>query len=134
MKHISVVAAIIVYNQKILCVQRGANKYTYISHKWEFPGGKIEVGESKDHAIIREIDEELGLKITVEREYITVQHQYNDFHITMHSFICNCDQLNIHLTEHIDFKWLNVNELSDLDWAAADIPIVKAIKEEHATK
>lgn len=134
MKYINVVAAIIVNNNKILCVQRGLNKYDYISYKWEFPGGKIEERESKEKAIEREIDEELGIQITVEKQFITVEHQYDHFHITMHSFICTSNNLNIQLREHIDFKWLLVDELLYLDWAAADIPIVRALIQEHAIK
>lgn len=134
MKFITVVAAIIIHNQKILCVQRGPNKYDYISYKWEFPGGKIEEGESRENAILREIDEELRLRIEIDKIFITVEHQYSDFHITMHSFICTCIELNIQLTEHIDFKWLPIDELPNLEWAAADIPIVMALIQDHAIK
>ena len=134
MKFITVVAAIIINNQKILCVQRGANKYDYISYKWEFPGGKIEEGESIEKAILREIEEELRLRIEIDKRFITVEHQYKDFFITMHSFICTCVELNLELTEHIDFKWLSINDLLHLDWAAADIPIVQALIQAHATK
>lgn len=124
MKYIEVVAAIIIHNNKILCVQRSENKLDYISKKWEFPGGKIESGESKQETIKREISEELEMNITVQEEYITVNHQYPDFHLTMHSFICTCNEPSLTLTEHIDYKWLDKNELNQLDWAAADIPIM----------
>jgi 8-oxo-dGTP diphosphatase len=124
MKYVVVVAAIIIHNNKILCVQRSENKLDYISKKWEFPGGKIESGESKQETIKREISEELEMNITVQEEYITVNHQYPDFHLTMHSFICTCNEPSLTLTEHIDYKWLDKNELNQLDWAAADIPIM----------
>ena len=127
MKHIEVVAAIITYENKILCVQRGEHKFNYISKKYEFPGGKIESGESKEEAIKREILEELKMQIEVEADFLTVTHQYPDFIITMHSFICKCENPKLILTEHIDYKWLKVIELEKLDWAAADVPIMKKL-------
>lgn len=130
MKYIEVVAAIIIHNNQILCVQRSENKLDYISKKWEFPGGKIESGESKQKTIKREISEELEMNITVQEEYITVNHQYPDFHLTMHSFICSCNEPSLNLTEHIDYKWLYKNELNQLDWAAADIPIMMKLMHE----
>ncbi len=124
MKSIEVVAAIIYYKDKILCVQRGENKYPYISKKFEFPGGKMEIGETKTAAIKREILEELNMIIKVHEEFLTVIHEYPDFKITMHSFKCTCENQKLNLTEHISLEWLSTNELKKLDWAAADIPIV----------
>ena len=124
MKHIEVVAAVITNHNQILCVQRGVNKYNYISMKYEFPGGKIEPGESFETAIKREILEELKLDIKVEKPFMTTSHEYPDFKITMHSFICTCENRELTLTEHIDFMWLTRENLSILDWAAADIFIV----------
>jgi mutator protein MutT len=91
---------------------------------WEFPGGKIEKDETKEDAIIREIKEELGLEILVDSEFCTVEHDYPDFSLTMHSFICSILISNITLSEHIDLKWMKINELASLDWAEADLPIV----------
>lgn len=127
MKQVEVVAAIIQHNDKILCVQRGENKLSYISKKYEFPGGKIEQGESKEETIIREIKEELNMEISVIKEFITVNHEYPDFHLTMHSYICSCENTSVTLTEHIDYKWLSTSEMAQLDWAAADIPIVNKL-------
>jgi 8-oxo-dGTP diphosphatase len=127
MKQIEVVAAIIINDDKILCVQRNENKLPYISKKYEFPGGKMEPGETKKDAIKREILEELEMHIDVKEEYLTVNHQYPDFIIIMHSFICNSKDKKITLTEHIDYKWLDKNDLGDLDWAAADVPIVEKL-------
>ena len=127
MKHIEVVAAIIINDNKILCVQRNENKLTYISKKYEFPGGKMEAGETKEETIKREILEELKMLIEVKDEFLTVNHQYPDFILTMHSFICNCINPTLTLTEHINFKWLHKDELANLDWAAADVPIVKKL-------
>jgi 8-oxo-dGTP diphosphatase len=127
MKNIEVVAAIILFENRVLCVQRGENKLDYISKKYEFPGGKIEIGETKTEALKREIFEELKMRIDVLEEFITITHQYPDFFLTMHSFLCKCDSAILTLTEHIDFKWLKKNELEGLDWAEADIPIMKKL-------
>ena len=124
MKNIIVSAAIIVQNNKILCVQRGANKLEYISEKWEFPGGKVEPDEQFSDTAVREIREELNMDITVDKQYITVNHQYPDFHLTMHTFLCSCKNNSPTFSEHIDYKWLPTSELGSLDWAAADIPVV----------
>lgn len=126
-KKIEVVAAIIKHEDKILCVQRGENKFDYISKKYEFPGGKIELGETKEQTIIREIKEELLMNIQTETEFLTVEHEYPDFILTMHSFICSCNNNKVHLTEHIDYKWLSLSELEGLDWAGADVPIVEKL-------
>ncbi|MDZ4663981.1 MAG: (deoxy)nucleoside triphosphate pyrophosphohydrolase [Bacteroidota bacterium] len=127
MKHIEVVAAVIIFENKILCVQRNENKFEYISKKYEFPGGKMEVGETKEETIKREISEELKIDIEVGEEFLTVTHQYPDFILTMHSFLCTCKDLKLTLTEHIDFRWLDKNNLEGLDWAAADVPIVNKL-------
>ena len=131
MKKIEVVAAIIQNQDKILCAQRGPAKLDYVSHKWEFPGGKLEPGESLEQAIEREIHEELKLNIIAGELYYTVEHQYPDFHITMHAFICHSDSFDITLTEHIETRWLNPDELGGLDWAEADIPIVRKLQSEN---
>ena len=127
MKHVEVVAAIIKNDDKILCVQRNENKLSYISKKYEFPGGKMEAGETKVETIVREIKEELAMNIIVHEEFLTVTHQYPDFLLIMHSFICTCNNRDLTLNEHIDYKWLKKDELEVLDWAAADIPIVNKL-------
>jgi len=127
MKHIQVVAAVIIHNKKILCVQRGPAKYDYISKKWEFPGGKLEEGETKLEAIVREIKEELHMDINVDAFLITVNHTYPDFQLTMDTFLCSTKTDELTLTEHGAFKWLEKSELAELDWAAADVPIVEKL-------
>lgn len=127
MKQVEVVAAIIIYENKILCVQRNENKLQYISKKYEFPGGKMEPGETKEQTIKREIKEELKMDIDIEREFLTITHQYPDFILTMHSFLCTCKDSALVLTEHIDYKWLHKDNLEGLDWAAADVPIVEKL-------
>jgi 8-oxo-dGTP diphosphatase len=132
MKSIEVVAAIIQYQNRFLCLQRGLSKLGYISKKYEFPGGKIELGESREEALKREIIEELSVPLKHLEFFTTVKHQYPDFHITMHCFLCLItDPSKIKLTEHIDQKWLKTNELKELDWAAADIPIVNKLQKDH---
>ena len=127
MKKVEVVAAIIINQGQVLCCQREKNKLSYLSEKWEFPGGKIEDNETKIAALIREINEELHMDISVDAFLMTVQHPYPDFHLTMDTFLCNCADDTLTLTEHTDFKWLEVSEMKDLDWAAADVPIVEKL-------
>ena len=130
MKKISVVAAVIIHNHKILCVQRGPAKYDYISHKWEFPGGKLDEGETKLEAIVREIKEEMHMDIQVDAFLMTVNHTYPDFQLTMDTFLCRCASDELTLTEHGDFKWLEKSELAELDGAGADVPIVEKLNQE----
>ena len=127
MKQIEVVAGIIFYEDKILCVQRAINKLPYISEKFEFPGGKIEEGETQKEALQRELLEELNISVDIKSFYFTVVHEYPDFELTMHSYICEIDTKDITLNEHISLQWLNLNEIQNLDWAAADIPIVNKL-------
>lgn len=126
-KEVEVAAAIIIHNDKILCVQRGESKLDYISKKYEFPGGKVEEGEMKNQTVVREIKEELNMDISAVDEFLSVRHEYPDFILTMHSFICSCIDPTVHLTEHIDYKWLSSAELDGLDWAAADVPIMEKL-------
>lgn len=128
MKHVEVVAAVIINeNNKILCTQRLDNKYDYLSRKYEFPGGKVEQNETNEAALIREIKEELNIDITIKNHFLTVEHQYPDFKLTMHSYTCTSQQENVTLLEHIDALWLGKEQLEGLDWAAADIPIVQKL-------
>lgn len=127
MKEIEVVAAIIIHKGNILCVQKGLNKYQYLSYKFEFPGGKMEKDETKAETIKREIWEELLMKIVPINEFCSIKHQYPDFALIMHGMICECENPEFVLTEHISYKWLKKDDLSSLDWAAADIPIVEKL-------
>ncbi len=125
---IQVVAAVVHYQDKLLCVQRGESKYSYISKKYEFPGGKVEPNESEEQALIREIREELNLEIQVNAKLLSLDHCYPDFEITIHAYSCSCSNPVVELTEHLDYKWLTVQELGMLDWAAADLPIVELLE------
>lgn len=128
MKSIEVVAAIIIKDEKILAVQKGKVKFDYVSYKWEFPGGKVEIGESLEQAIKREILEELNIKVTPKQLLITVKHSYPDFYLVMHCFICNKIEGDLILNEHIQAIWLDITDLHHLDWADADIPVIPKIK------
>ena len=121
------VAGIIYCKNQILCVQRPKNKLHYISEKFEFPGGKIEEGETQKEALKREILEELNISTMIKSLFMKVVHEYPDFELTMHTFICEVETKELTLVEHIDQKWLTTEELKTLDWAAADIPIVNKL-------
>ena len=127
MSIIQVLAAVIVNEDKILCVQRGVHKFPYLANKWEFPGGKMETGETEEQTIIREIREELDMHIEVKSKLLTVEHPYPDFHLTMHTYLCETEQSEPKLTEHFAYQWLEKSELMKLDWAGADVPVVNKI-------
>ena len=129
MKRIEVVAAVIQHQNKILAVQRGPAKYAYISEKWEFPGGKMEAEETEEQTIIREIREELDMQIAVKAKLLTVEHSYPDFHLTMHTYLCETEQSEPILTEHLAFRWLSIDQLEEIDWAGADVPIVEVLQQ-----
>ena len=125
MKRIHVVAAIIIEKGKVFAAKR--KDAGELALKWEFPGGKIESGETGEEAIVREIMEELSATIVVDRYLMTVEHQYKTFHLTMDAYQCTVTDGTLEISEHVDSHWLPVEELHSLDWAAADIPIVDAI-------
>ena len=127
MKHIEVVAAVIEHNGKILCMQRDQGKYDYVSFKWEFPGGKIEPGETKEQALKRELMEEMELNVEVVEHFLDVNHTYPDFTMNMYSFRCTTNSDKFKLNVHKDFKWLPLSELKTLEWAPADMPIVNKL-------
>ncbi|MBP3810711.1 MAG: (deoxy)nucleoside triphosphate pyrophosphohydrolase [Clostridiales bacterium] len=127
MKIINVVAAIIVRDGKILATQRGYGEY---KDGWEFPGGKIEPGESPEDALVREISEELDACIEAGERLVTVEHDYSDFHLSMQCFFASLkDDSHLKLLEHEASRWLSFDELDDVDWLPADIKVVEALKE-----
>lgn len=125
MKTIEVVAAIIHHDGKILATQRG---YGDFKDGWEFPGGKMEAGETAEHAIVREIEEELNVEIRPEKLLHTVEYDYPNFHLTMHCFISVITKGTIELIEHEDAKWLKPEELDSVAWLPADVEVVEKLK------
>lgn len=132
MKELKVAAGILIKDEKVLCAQRGLGKYDYISYKFEFPGGKVEKGETGKEALVREMMEEMDVCLEEKSVefYHRVFHEYKDFKIEMECYICKSWQGNIILKEHLDKKWLAVEELMPLDWATADIPVVEKLVKE----
>lgn len=126
MKTVNVVAAIIQEGDQIFATQRG---YGEFKDGWEFPGGKIEPGESPRQALKREIEEELDTEITVGDLLTVVEFDYPDFHLSMQCFLCTVDAGNLVLKEHEAAKWLTTDELDTVDWLPADVQVAEAYKE-----
>lgn len=125
MKSIEVVAAIIRDGDRIFATQRG---YGEFKDMWEFPGGKIEAGESRADALKREIREELDTEISVDEFLCTVEHDYPTFHLTMHCFYCSVLAGKLTLKEHESAKWLPLEQLNSVNWLPADRQILPLIK------
>ncbi len=125
MKTIEVVAAIIRKENKIFATQRGYGEW---KDWWEFPGGKIEEGETPEEALKREIREELSAEISVDEFLCTVEHDYPKFHLTMHCYLCSLAGEALHLNEHEAAKWLLMDELDSVKWLPADIQVVESLK------
>lgn len=128
MKKIHVVAAIIRNGDKILATQRGYGEY---KDGWEFPGGKIEEGETPQDALVREIREELEADIIVGDHLVTVEHDYPEFHLSMQCYWAELKEgTHLKLLEHEAAKWLSIYELDSVDWLPADVDVVRAINGE----
>lgn len=125
MKSIEVVAAIIRDGDRIFATQRG---YGEFKDMWEFPGGKIEAGESRADALKREIREELDTEISVDEFLCTVEHDYPTFHLTMHCFYCSVLAGKLTLKEHESAKWLHLDNLNSVDWLPADLKILPLLR------
>lgn len=126
MKEIKVVAAIIQKENKILATKRGYGEFI---NMWEFPGGKIESGETKEQALVREIKEELNIEINVDKFAIDIEYQYPNFYLFMSCFMCSIKEGSIELLEHNDGKWITKEELNTLNWLPADIDAVNYLSE-----
>ena len=115
MKHLEVVGAVIQYDGKILCMQRGAGKYDYVSYKYEFPGGKVEAGETHPEALMRELREEMNFDVSItEEDYLTtVNHRYPDFEITMYCYLCHPTSPEFTRKEHVNHVWAEPEEMMD---------------------
>ena len=126
MKTVKVVAAIIIEKGKVFATQRG---YGEFKDGWEFPGGKIEEGETPQEALVREIREELDTDIKVGARLATVEHDYPKFHLSMDTFICKIKSGNLVLKEHEDAKWLTKETLNTVEWLPADVDLIEKIEE-----
>lgn len=122
---LQVTCAIIIHNGKVLICQRSAQMILPL--KWEFPGGKIKTGESKEECLQREILEELGIDIRITQKLTMVEHHYDIFSLCLYPFICKYTSGELRLAEHAQAVWVNHENIMNYDWAAADIPVVKEL-------
>jgi len=128
MKKIRVAAAVICKDNKIFATQRG---YGEFKDGWEFPGGKLEPGETPEQALVREIKEELDTEIEVGEHLITVEHDYPEFHLSMDCFLCKVKEGELILKEHEAAKWLSTDELDSVNWLPADVKVVEAYRKHN---
>ena len=124
MKELKVVAAVIFQDGKVFATQRGYGPY---KDGWEFPGGKIEAGESPEDALRREIHEELETDIQVGELIDTIEYDYPDFHLSMKCYVCEILSGNPHLVEHEAARWLTTDQLDSVEWLPADITLIHKI-------
>ncbi len=122
---IEVVCGVILDGDKVLCVQR--SETMSLSLKWEFPGGKIEKNETPEQCLYREIKEELGVTIEILEKLSNSYYDYGSFEIILIPYLCKCLGDEIILSEHKEFQWLLFSELTMLEWAPADVPIVNEV-------
>ena len=125
MKTIEVVAAIIHRDGAYFATQRG---YGEFEGMWEFPGGKIEPGESREDALKREIQEELGVDIYIKELLCTTEYDYPTFHLTMHCYLCSVASGEIELREHKSAQWLTAETLNSVEWLPADREIIAMLR------
>lgn len=125
MKKIEVVAAIICDGDKFFATQRGYGEW---KDWWEFPGGKIEAGETAEEALQREIREELATEIAIDKLITTVDYDYPKFHLTMHCFLCYVQCGHLTLLEHESARWLKREEFNSVKWLPADEVVIEQLK------
>ena len=126
MRIMEVVASIIHDDEgRIFSTQRGYGEW---KDWWEFPGGKMEQGETPEMALKREIREELSAEISVETYFCTVEYDYPLFHLIMHCYLCSLMENTIHLNEHTAAKWLTKDEWDNVNWLPADKQIIEKLK------
>ena len=124
-------AAIITDGKKVLCFRKGDSNHTYLAHRFEFPGGKLEPGETPEQALIRELGEELRYHTTLDRlEFFEdIKYDYSDFSVKLHYFVIRDTNPTFVLTEHTEAKWVSIDSLLDFEWAGADLKLVKILQE-----
>lgn len=122
-RHIHVTCAIIEHEELVLATQRSATMSMPL--KWEFPGGKIEPGESKKICLQRELLEELGIQARIQRSLPRSMYRYPTFTITLYPFLCTIESGVITLHEHAAMRWMHAEDLTTLDWAEADVPVLE---------
>ncbi len=128
--NIKVVAAIIFYDKRILATQRRRSKNKETSMKYEFPGGKIKKNEDKIHALKRELNEELSIKIPYLNFYYSNSFKYEKFKVTLHFYISRIKKLQIKLNVHKSFKLLKIKDLRNVKWLAADYSVINQLEED----
>ncbi len=124
-RKIEVVAAVIFDEKKILVSQRDGGD---MAGRWEFPGGKIEAGETREQALKREIMEELGIIISVDSFLLTIEYDYPEFHLVMHCYQCAILFGAPRLLTHSAVKWISSQEFDSIDWLPADVQVVDYLK------
>ena len=124
MKRIEVVAAIIRKGNKVFATQRGYGEW---KDWWEWPGGKMEPGETPEEALVREIREELAAEIRIDKFLYTVEWDYPSFHLTMHCYMCSLRTEALHLNEHEAARWLGREDIDTVKWLPADIMLLPMI-------
>lgn len=127
LKHIEVVAAVIRRDDTIFATQRGYGEW---KDWWEFPGGKMEPGETREEALVREIREELSAEISIDKFLCTVEYDYPAFHLTLHCFLCSLVSGALHLNEHESARWLDRDAIGSVGWLPADESLLPLIAQE----
>lgn len=117
MKNVKVVAALMLHENKVLIAARKKGEFEGL---WEFPGGKIEAGESPEQALKREIQEEMGIEISVDSFLMTREYDYSSFHLSMDCFLCTPLSDHIHLNDHLGYKWIDIKKDPSISWVPAD--------------
>lgn len=125
MKTVHVAAAVMIRGDRVYATQRG---YGEFKDKWEFPGGKVEAGETPEKALVREIKEELAAQISVGKRLTTVEYDYPEFHLVMDCYLCSVDPSTLKLLEHENAELLTWRDFNKMDWMEADKKVVEAVK------